>query len=82
MKGLRADAFVLCSSYYLLAALNELRNRLPIVRAPTELVLRTIEDKSLKLMALNGPCTTLTPDNLPLVGNSSRLRNLYFFTGF
>ena len=35
-----------------------------------------------RLLALNGPCTTLTPDNLPLVGCSKRLSNLYFFTGF
>ena len=33
-------------------------------------------------MALNGPCATLTPDNLPLMGSSARLTNLYFFTGF
>ena len=38
MKGLRADAFVLCSSYFLLAQLNELETRFPIMRAPTELV--------------------------------------------
>ena len=82
MKGLRADAFVLCSSYYLLAQLNELRNWMPIVRAPTELVVKTVKDKSWKLMALNGPSSTLTPDNLPLMGNSARLRNLYFFTAF
>lgn len=82
MKGLRADAFILCSSYFLLAQLNELRVRWPIVRAPTELALRMNTDKTERLLALNGPCTTLTPDNLPFIGVSNRLSNLYLFTGF
>lgn len=46
IKGLRADAFVLCSSYFLLAQLNELRNSMPLIRAPTELLLRTNGDYS------------------------------------
>ena len=38
IKSLRADAFVLCSSQFLLTQLNELRTSFPIIRAPTELV--------------------------------------------
>lgn len=38
IKGLRADAFVLCSSQFLITQLNELRTVFPIIRAPTELV--------------------------------------------
>lgn len=82
VKGLRADAFVLCSSYYLYQQLNELRLYLPIMRAPSELILRTNGDLTHKLLSLNGLSSTMTPDNLPLLGNSLNLANVYFFTGF
>ena len=82
IKSLRADAFVLCSSVWLMAQMNELRVKLPIMRGPTELVQRTNKDLNWRLMALNGPVSTLTPDRLPLMGNIQALTNLYFFTGF
>ena len=81
-KGLRSDVFVLCSSYYMLSQLTEIYVHLPILRAGTELVLRTNGDCTNKLLLLNGPSSVKTPDNLPLVGSCAKLSNLYFLTGF
>ena len=55
---------------------------LPIIRAGTELVLRTSCDFTNKLLLLNGPSSVKTPDNLPLLGKSTQFNNLYFLAGF
>ena len=84
-KSMRADVFVLCSSYFILQQLSELSRKLPILpilRANTELMQCLNSEGTNKLLLFNGSCSTKTPDSLPLVGSFSGLTNLFFFTGF
>lgn len=90
-KIMKADTFVLCSNLHFAKQLIDSKVYAPLLRIPTDLIARyskkaKLEDIPLKerialLNQLNGPCSVLTLDSMPLLGRSSRYVNLFYFVG-
>ena len=96
-KSMKADAVVICSNLFLVKQLIDAKVYAPMLRVPTDLIARHQEKVSADILkgsnlmlsqrvemlrVLNGSCSALTLDTLPLVGRSSRYLNMFYLTGF
>ena len=97
LKTMKADAFIICSNLFLVKQQIDMKVYAPILRVPTDLIARHQEKVSADILkgsslmlsqrvellrVLNGSCSALTLDTLPVVGRSSRYLNLFYLIGF